>query len=56
MISVEDELYGTADIARVVTPLIPIAEIRILPEGGHVAIGSYGRMLARTGDFLRRAD
>jgi len=39
ILSCEDDLFGTADTARLLASRIPGAQLVVFPEGGHIWLG-----------------
>jgi pimeloyl-ACP methyl ester carboxylesterase len=55
-LSLEDDRYGTADVARQIAALVPGARLVVYPTGGHVWIGRNEEVFATIDGFLREAD
>ena len=55
ILSCEDDLFGTADTARLLTVRIPGAQRIIYPEGGHIWLGHDADLARDIRHFIRRA-
>jgi pimeloyl-ACP methyl ester carboxylesterase len=53
VLSCEDDLFGTAETARLLAARIPGARLTIWPEGGHVWLGHDGDVAQEIAAFLR---
>jgi 2-hydroxy-6-oxonona-2,4-dienedioate hydrolase len=53
LISVEDDGYGTWDIARYTASQIPGARFTSFAQGGHVWVGHHQAVIAEIAAFLR---
>ncbi len=53
LISVEDDRYGTWEIARYTASQIPDARFRSFAKGGHVWVGHHQTIITEIADFLR---
>jgi pimeloyl-ACP methyl ester carboxylesterase len=54
-ISLEDDLFGTAEAARYISQNVPQAKLIIYNEGGHVFAGKEDQMTEAINGFLRSA-
>ncbi len=54
VISVEDDLFGTAETARRIAALIPSARLLVYPEGGHIWLGHNDEIASEIASFVRR--
>ncbi|NKX45785.1 alpha/beta fold hydrolase [Roseicyclus persicicus] len=55
ILSCEDDLFGTAETARLLAARIPGAELTIYPTGGHIWLGHDTEVADRIAAFLRTA-
>jgi pimeloyl-ACP methyl ester carboxylesterase len=53
ILSCEDDLFGTADTARLLVERIPDAELTIYLTGGHIWLGRDPEVAERISDFIR---
>ena len=53
ILSCEDDLFGTADTARLLADRIPDARLTIYPEGGHIWLGHDDAMTGAVAGFIR---
>jgi pimeloyl-ACP methyl ester carboxylesterase len=53
ILSCEDDLFGTADTARLLADRIPDARLTIYPEGGHIWLGHDDAMTGVVAGFIR---
>jgi 2-hydroxy-6-oxonona-2,4-dienedioate hydrolase len=52
ILSCEDDLFGTADTARLLADRIPGASLVVYPEGGHIWLGHDADLTREIGDFV----
>jgi pimeloyl-ACP methyl ester carboxylesterase len=52
VLSCEDDLFGTADTARLLADRIPCARLTIYPDGGHIWLGHDDALTAEISDFV----
>jgi pimeloyl-ACP methyl ester carboxylesterase len=55
ILSCEDDLFGTAETARLLAGRIPRAEITVYPTGGHIWLGHDDDYADRIATFLRNS-
>jgi 2-hydroxy-6-oxonona-2,4-dienedioate hydrolase len=53
LISARDDGYGSYDIARYMQDQIPGAQMRALPDGGHLWVGHHRRVMDEIGQFVQ---
>jgi len=53
ILSCEDDLFGTADTARLLAARIPAARLVIYPDGGHIWLGHDASMTREIHNFVR---
>jgi 2-hydroxy-6-oxonona-2,4-dienedioate hydrolase len=53
LVSAEDDLYGTASIARQAASRIPSSRLLIVRNGGHFLLGHDADVWPAVADFLR---
>jgi 2-hydroxy-6-oxonona-2,4-dienedioate hydrolase len=51
ILSCEDDLFGTADTARLLADRIPDARLTIYPDGGHIWLGHDDALTREIADF-----
>lgn len=56
ILSCEDDLFGTADTARLLADRIPDARLNIYPDGGHIWLGHDGALTAEIAAFIHPVD
>jgi len=56
ILSCEDDLFGTAETARLLADRIPDARLTIFPEGGHIWLGHDDALSREITEFIRQAD
>ena len=56
ILSCEDDLFGTADTARLLAERIPDARLTIYPDGGHIWLGHDDALSREIAEFIRQAD
>ena len=54
IISAEDDLFRTLPGARFTAEHVPDAELKVLPDGGHLMVGRGDEVQQAVADFLRR--
>jgi 2-hydroxy-6-oxonona-2,4-dienedioate hydrolase len=52
ILSCEDDLFGTADTARLLAERIPDARLTIYPDGGHIWLGHDDALTREIADFV----
>ena len=52
ILSCEDDLFGTADTARLLADRIPDARLNIYPDGGHIWLGHDDALTREIADFV----
>ena len=55
ILSCEDDLFGTAETARLLADRIPGARLTIWPEGGHIWLGHDADLTREIGAFVTGA-
>ncbi len=55
ILSCEDDLFGTADTARLLAGRIPKARLTIYPDGGHIWLGHDVALTAEVASFIAMA-
>jgi pimeloyl-ACP methyl ester carboxylesterase len=56
ILSCEDDLFGTADTARLLADRIPGARLTIYPDGGHIWLGHDDALTGEIADFIHRTE
>ena len=56
ILSCEDDLFGTAETARLLADRIPDARLTIYPDGGHIWLGHDDALSREIAEFIRQAD
>jgi len=56
ILSCEDDLFGTADTARLLAGRIPGARLTIYPDGGHIWLGHDLALAAEVASFIKDLD
>ncbi len=56
ILSCEDDLFGTAETARLLADRIPDARLTIYPDGGHIWLGHDDALTREIADFIARAE
>lgn len=56
ILSCEDDLFGTADTARLLADRIPDARLILYPDGGHIWLGHDDALTGEIADFIARTE
>jgi len=52
ILSCEDDLFGTADTARLLAERIPDARLIVYPDGGHIWLGHDADLTREISEFI----
>jgi 2-hydroxy-6-oxonona-2,4-dienedioate hydrolase len=56
ILSCEDDLFGTADTARLLADRIPDTRLILYPDGGHIWLGHDDALTGEIADFIARTE